>query len=58
MKEIVFDLGGTLMQYIGMSYSWADFYYQGFEAINQEYDCNISEDAIERKGEMEHAKGI
>lgn len=45
---IVFDLGGTLMQYAGMPYSWADFYYQGFEAINQKYDCNISENAIEK----------
>lgn len=48
MKVIVFDLGGTLMQYVGMPYSWVDFYYQGFKAINQEYDCNISEDAIEK----------
>lgn len=47
MKIIVFDLGGTLMQYVGMPYSWVDFYCQGFEAINKKYNCNISEDAIQ-----------
>lgn len=41
MKIIVFDLGGTLMQYVGMPYSWVDFYYQGFDAIIQKYDCVI-----------------
>lgn len=33
MKVIVFDLGGTLMQYVGMPHSWVEFYQQGFEAI-------------------------
>lgn len=35
MKLIVFDLGGTLMQYEGMSYSWVEFYQQGIDAIIQ-----------------------
>ncbi len=48
MKVIVFDLGGTLMQYVGMPYSWVDFYQQGFEAIIQKYHCAVSKQDIER----------
>ena len=44
MKIIVFDLGGTLMQYVGMPYSWVDFYYKGFNAIIQKYDYNIKKE--------------
>ena len=35
MKVVVFDLDGTLMQYVGMPYSWEDFYYKGFEEIKR-----------------------
>lgn len=52
LKVIVFDLGGTLMQYVGMPYSWVDFYHQGFEAIIQKYNCNISKEAIEKSLQM------
>ena len=48
MKAIVFDLGGTLMQYVGMPYSWVDFYNQGFEAIIQKYNCNIPKEDVEK----------
>ena len=48
MKVIVFDLGGTLMQYVGMPYSWIDFYYQGFNAIVKKYNCNVSKKDIEK----------
>lgn len=48
MKIIVFDLGGTLMQYVGMPYSWVDFYYQGFDAIIRKYNCHISKEQIEK----------
>lgn len=51
-KVIVFDLGGTLMQYVGMPYSWVDYYYQGFEAINQEYNCKISEASIQKSVQL------
>lgn len=40
MGVIVFDLGGTLMEYEGMPYSWIDYYEQGLERINKKYDCN------------------
>lgn len=48
MKLIVFDLGGTLMQYEGMPYSWVDFYQQGFDAIIQKYNCNVSKEDIQK----------
>lgn len=48
MKLIVFDLGGTLMQYEGMSYSWVEFYQQGIDAIIQKYNCNVSKEDIQK----------
>lgn len=48
MKVIVFDLGGTLMQYVGMPLSWVDFYEQGFESIIQKYDCNVSKEEVDK----------
>lgn len=52
VKVVVFDLGGTLMQYAGMPHSWVDFYNQGFEAIIQKYHCNVSKDAVEKSLQM------
>ena len=46
MKVIVFDLGGTLMEYAGMPNSWVDYYMQGFEAINEKYNLGASESDI------------
>lgn len=34
MRVIAFDLGGTLMEYQGMPYSWVDYYSIGFQALN------------------------
>jgi putative hydrolase of the HAD superfamily len=48
LKVLVFDLGGTLMQYVGMPHSWVDFYYQGFEAMIQKYAWNVSKEAVEK----------
>lgn len=48
MNVIVFDLGGTLMQYVGMPHLWVDYYDQGFSAIIREYDCNVSKDDVEK----------
>lgn len=48
MKVIVFDLGGTLMQYVGMPLSWVDFYEQGFESIIQKYNCNVSKEEVDK----------
>lgn len=52
MKVIVFDLGGTLMQYVGMPRSWVDYYHQGFEAISREFNCPVSREVIERSFQM------
>ncbi len=52
MKVIIFDLGGTLMQYVGMPYSWVEFYEKGFEAINHKYHCNVSEADIQKSVEI------
>jgi len=48
LKIIVFDLGGTLMQYEGMPYSWVEFYQQGFDSIIQKYNCNVSKEDIQK----------
>ncbi len=52
MKVVVFDLGGTLMQYAGMPQSWVDFYYEGFEAIIQKFKFQISPEVVEKSFEM------
>ena len=33
MKVIVFDIGGTLMEYKNMPLSWLDFYKDGFRYV-------------------------
>ncbi len=48
MKVAVFDLGGTLMEYTGMPRSWADYYYQGMEAIIRKFNCDISRELVEK----------
>lgn len=52
VKVVVFDLGGTIMQYVGMPQSWVDFYDQGFEAIIQKYNCDVSKVAVEKSLQM------
>ena len=52
MKVVVFDLGGTLMQYVGMPHSWEDFYYKGFEEIIRKFRYSISQDAVEKSFQM------
>lgn len=48
MKVVVFDLGGTLMQYVGMPHSWVDFYHEGFEAIIQKFKYHVSQEVVEK----------
>lgn len=48
MKIVVFDLGGTLMQYAGMPYSWEDFYYAGLEEITKKFKCSIQQETVEK----------
>lgn len=48
MKAVVFDLGGTLMEYTGMPASWVGFYRRGFEAVRQASSRPVSEEDLER----------
>lgn len=41
-KSIVFDLGGTLMEYVGMPLNWSDYYICGFEKLNEIMRLNLS----------------
>ena len=52
MKAVVFDIGGTLMEYKGMPYSWIDYYETGFKSVNKKHQCNISEFEIDRSVEI------
>ena len=52
LKVVVFDLGGTLMQYVGMPYSWENFYYKGFEEIIREFRYPVSQDVVEKSFQM------
>lgn len=51
-KILVFDLGGTLMEYRGMPLSWTGYYKQGFEVINQYYHCGVPVSCIEKSVEI------
>lgn len=46
-KSIVFDLGGTLMEYEGMPLNWSDYYIHGFEKINEILRLNLSENDLQ-----------
>lgn len=45
-KVVVFDLGGTLMEFKGMPLSWTEYYKSAFENINNKYLLNLTEDDI------------
>lgn len=47
MKVIVFDLGGTLMEFAGMPLSWVDYYEKGFKNIAESFQYHISKDDID-----------
>lgn len=42
MRVAVFDLGGTLMEYIGMPESWIAFYEQGMRAVSSHFRCGAA----------------
>lgn len=49
---IVFDLGGTLMEYRGMPLNWAEYYPEGFRAVSRAFACGASESDIARSVEI------
>ena len=42
----VFDVGGTLMEYIGMPENWASFYEWGLQTVNNHFCCCASPEDI------------
>lgn len=44
MKVIVFDIGGTLMEYKNMPLSWLDFYKEAFRYVCNELSLTITEE--------------
>lgn len=52
LKVIVFDMGGTLMEYEGMPYSWVDYYYEGLSTLNQKYKLSLSDSVIQNSVEV------
>ena len=52
MNVIVFDLGGTLMEYVGMPHSWVDYYERGFSNINRKFGLNKNSEDIARSVEL------
>ena len=34
-NTVIFDLGGTLMEFEGMPSCWTDYYVQGFKYVNE-----------------------
>ena len=47
IKVIVFDIGGTLMEYAGMPLSWVDYYKAGFMHVNEKYCLSLDKTAID-----------
>ncbi|MCL2427447.1 MAG: HAD family hydrolase [Oscillospiraceae bacterium] len=56
LKVIVFDLGGTLMEYKGMPLSWVEYYESAFEAVNLEFDLNLSKEDIQKSCDVLKSK--
>lgn len=52
MKVIVFDLGGTLMEFKNMPPSWVDYYRQGFENTAKSLNDEISDKDIDLSAEI------
>lgn len=47
-KVIVFDLGGTLMEFKCMPPVWIDYYKVGFDSVNAKYNLGLTESDIDR----------
>ena len=47
IKVIVFDIGGTLMEYRNMPLSWLDYYREGFCYVREKLNLPITDEDIE-----------
>lgn len=52
IKAVVFDIGGTLMEYKNMPYVWTDFYPAAFEGVRKKLGLAISDDDIKKSVEI------
>lgn len=52
LKAVVFDIGGTLMEYRNMPNVWIDYYKTGFEFIRDKLMIDINEDDISESVEV------
>lgn len=52
MKVVVFDLGGTLMEFKGMPPVWIDYYKTGFESVNKAFDLSLTDEQINESVEI------
>lgn len=47
MKVVVFDLGGTLMEFRGMPPVWIDYYKAGFDSVNANFNLGLTDSDID-----------
>lgn len=52
IKVIVFDIGRTLMEYVGMPNSWLEYYPTAFESVKNALKLEISEEDIAKSIEI------
>ena len=52
IKAVVFDIGGTLMEYRNMPNVWIDYYKTGFEFVRDKLGLDISDIDIEKSVEV------
>lgn len=52
IKVVVFDIGGTLMEYRNMPNVWIDYYKTGFEFVRDKLSLDISDSDIEKSVEV------
>lgn len=52
MKVLVFDIGGTLMEYKGMPFFWLDYYKSAFEHVRADLELSLTDDDIARSYEV------
>lgn len=45
-KAVVFDLGGTLMEYRGMPLNWDEYYYKAFQNVSEKNHIDLEEEEI------------
>ena len=52
VKVIVFDIGGTLMEYRGMPNVWTDYYQNAFEHVRQSLKLELRDEDITKSVEL------